>query len=97
MRALRSQRRLRPLQHLGDAVILALLVTDARRQFEFDLLLTPRLIDAGLHPMDLGEIDAGGLGEKAARIDARGLRPFRNADALAFQVLRLRNLRSLRT
>ena len=67
------------------------LVLNAGRQFEFDLLLAPGLVHAGLHPFDLGEIDVRRFLEKTARINAGGLRPFRNADGFTFQVLRRLN------
>ena len=64
------------------------LIADAGGQLQLHLLRAPGLVDPGLHPLDLGEIDAVVVGEKAAHIDAGGLRPFRNADRAAFQVLR---------
>ena len=48
----------------------------------------PGLVHAGLQPADLREIDAVVLGEDAAHVDAGGLRPFRDADGAAFEVLR---------
>ena len=62
------------------------LIADAGGQLELHLLRPPGLVDPGLQPLDLGEIDAVVLGEHAAHIDAGGLRPFRNADRAAFEV-----------
>src|SRR3979409_1152584 len=52
------------------------------------LLRWPGRVHPVLQPLDLGEVDAVVLGEKAAHIDAGGLRPFRNADGAALEVLR---------
>ena len=51
-----------------------------------DLLLAAGLIHARLHPMDLAQIDTRRFRQEPACIDAGGLRPFRNAHALSFQV-----------
>src|SRR5262249_39790982 len=60
-------------------------------QLELDLLSPSRLAQSRLDPLDPGEVDAVLVGEHAAHVDSRGLRPLGNADAPAFQVLRFRN------
>ncbi len=76
------------VEHGREAGIRPRLVLDARGQLERDLLGAAGLVHPRLQPTDLGEVDAFVLGEEAAHIDAGGLRPFRDADALALEVLR---------
>ena len=78
-------------QHRAETAVETLLVLNAGRQFELHLLVATGLIDAGLHPFNFAQIDAGGLSQKAPRINAGGLRPFRDADRLAFEILRRRD------
>ena len=74
-------------QHGGQAGIGPCLIADAGRQLELDLLVAAGLVDARLQPLDGGEIDPVMLGQKAAHVDACGLRPFGNPDGAALQVL----------
>ena len=87
-RRMRRQRRvdLARNQHPAQTLVRRRRVFDALRQVELHLLQPARLIDAGLEPFDRGQIDAVLMLNKAARIDRRGLRPFRNADAPALEI-----------
>ena len=88
---MRRQRRvdLARHQHPAQAFVDRGRVFDPGREIELHLLQPAWLIDAGLHPFDRREVDAVLVLQQAARIDRRGLRPFRNADPLALEVGRL--------
>ena len=75
-------------EHRREAGVGPRLIADPGRQLQFHLLRAAGLVDAGLQPADFCEIDALLLGEKAAHIDAGGLRPFRDADGAALEILR---------
>ena len=62
---------------------------DAGRQVEVDLFHAPRFVHTRLRPTDAVEPDAIIFGQEPADIDARRLRPFRNTDRPALQILRI--------
>ena len=59
---------------------------DLAGQLELQVLVAAGLVGPGLHPLDLLELDADVVHQIAARIDARGVRKVRVADALAAQL-----------
>ncbi len=74
-------------QHLREALVGHRVHAHAGRQRELHFFDAARLVHACLQPGDRGEVHAVLVLQKAARVDPRGLRPFRNPDPLAFQIL----------
>ena len=62
---------------------------DVRRQLDRDLLRPRRIVDAAPHPLDVRRLHAVVVLQDRARPDAGGELEFRQADALALEVLRL--------
>jgi len=75
-------------QHAAQAFCRRRRQANAGWQLERDLLAAARLVDARLDPFDAGKLDAVLMGKEPARVHRRGLRPFRQPDPLAGEILR---------
>ena len=78
-------------QHLVQRAVGITHNGDPVRRADGHLLLTARLMDAGLDPFHVAQTDAELLTKEAPRIDAGGLRPFRNTYPLALEITRPAN------
>ena len=74
-------------QHVGERLVLDAGELHALRDRQLDLLGAAGLVEAGLVPVHVLELDAALVAEPAAHIDRGGVRPFRRADLLALEVL----------
>ena len=70
-------------QHFGKRALGLRAVADAVGQLERHLFDPSGLADAGLDPLDVLQRDSDLVDQPAAGVDRGGLRPFRDADALA--------------
>ena len=75
-------------QHLVERALRLVPIANPGGQLELDLFRASRVVDAGLHPLDRFERHAELVSDIPARVDRRGLRPFRHADARARELVR---------
>src|ERR1700733_9447424 len=74
-------------QHPAQALCRRRCQANAGRQIERYLFAAAGLVDARLNPLDAGKVDTVLINEEAKRRNRRSLRPFRQADPFAGEIL----------